>query len=174
MSKTIPHKAGADEVFPSPTVFASKAIATKSKDTVTCDECAALMQELTTVAFAEVLNVEDITHILGRLTGNHYPPEEIRQCILSRIAFQAALNQSACVETGNLFNGWNRIVQHDDAKTINISSEDIRSAISEGELCRRTYAAEVSKELTGTTRVLSNERFKKKLKEKIFSKYFLE
>lgn len=172
MSKTIPHKAQGNGVFPLPVVVGSKALSAQTKDVITQEECAALMEELTTAAFAEMLDLEHITHLLGRLTGNHHPPEAIRQCILSRIAFQAALNRSACVETGNLLNGWLRISKHAYGQEVQLTTECIEDAIREGVACRMAYAEEIQKKLAGTTSVHSEKKFKKELQERIYAKYF--
>ena len=172
MSKTIPHKAGEQEVFPSPTVVASKALRAESKTSITQDECSALMEELTIAAFAEKLDTARITHILGRLTGNNHPVKDIQNCIRSRIAFQAALNRSACIETGNLLNGWMRISKHVHGKSIGLTEALITSAIAEGVRCRQQYGEEVKKEFRATGRIVSENKIKQTLQERIYKHYF--
>ncbi|MDP2789644.1 MAG: hypothetical protein Q8O51_00785 [bacterium] len=154
------------------TVVSSKAIREQSKEEVTHDECEALMEELSTCAFQEILDSSCITHILGRLTGNSHPPEGIKRCILFRIAFQAALNRSACVETGNLLGGWSRIVEHEYARSIDLTPSSIQDAIREGVECRKLCAEEARTEIVRTGNLTSENKFNINVQERIYKHYF--
>ncbi|MEK7569975.1 MAG: hypothetical protein AAB515_00835 [Patescibacteria group bacterium] len=146
---------------------ATTQIRIQSVDETLHEECAALMEELTSCAYQEVLDTDGITRILGRLLDYNFPRKKIKECILSRISFQAALNRGLCVETGNLFIAWERVATHKFSECIKFSGGDIHEAIQLGISSRAKIADELRSE-RGDKKIISEEELRKTLQTRIF------
>ncbi|MEK7631976.1 MAG: hypothetical protein AAB445_03910 [Patescibacteria group bacterium] len=137
-----------------------------------CDrEAAGLFHELSTLAFSNNPERERFPEILQRLHDLHFPAEQAKCCILSRISFHAACNRAFCVETNQLFTGWSHTLHlYNTDKYLTISDEDIRQAIATGISTRCATIEKIRKE----GKFLSEERIRETLSEKLFAHFCKE